>query len=676
MVENRYVAREASRPQPARSRAALHLPFVDDFSNYSGYPAASLWQDNYAYINRTFALRPPTLGVATLDALDEHGKVYVNADAQGFRADALTSLPIRLDYNFTLNRAMRVSDSLYLSFYYQPAGGSLSGLEWERVGNRPESRDSLVLEFGYATGNIIFVGYEYCDYVIPEGDAHVAGDTLVNPYMANSYYIFDSPVFPGDVISLPCDSIMGEETVWEHVWSTPGELLDDWLEENPLNYFKQVMIPITDDRWLINNFQFRFRNLASLEDNHIVGWASNVDQWHIDYVRLDVNRNANDLYPSDLAFVMPTTSILKNYSAMPWSQYEDSELIDAFDNVLSNLSSSIKNSDYTYTVKKNNTVLGSYTPNNSNAEPYYNHGLHDDPVHTHPPFNVTTLGMDAADSAIITVTHIFQEVGSSDQRRCNDTCVHVQRFSNYFAYDDGSAEAGYSLLSPLTYPEAYFAMKFTVNRPDTLRAVQMWFNSVQEDANLAPFTLMVWSDRDGEPGDVLYENENCLAKHGNQYEDFVNYYLDDEAVEVTGSFYVGFFQNHTVQLNLGFDQNTDSHGKWLYKTSTLWQTSFLKGTPMVRAVVGKPIDHSSVEEQVSEGFSVFPNPATDVLHLVLPEQGNGYRSYRVLDMLGRVVMEGNRIDSCLSISQLRPGLYLLQLSGDRGETVTCKFLRK
>ena len=36
---------------------------------------------------------------------------------------------------------------------------------WERVGNAPEYDDELILEFGYATGKEVFVGYEYGESV-------------------------------------------------------------------------------------------------------------------------------------------------------------------------------------------------------------------------------------------------------------------------------------------------------------------------------------------------------------------------------------------------------------------------------------------------------------------------------------------------------------------------------
>lgn len=109
----------------------LELPFLDDFSQKSPFPDPDLWADHFAFINNTYPLNPVSAGVATLDAVNEVGSIYPNAsiDPKTFSADLLTSHPINLDYP--------ASDSLYLSFYYQPAG----------LGLIPKEADSLCVDF-------------------------------------------------------------------------------------------------------------------------------------------------------------------------------------------------------------------------------------------------------------------------------------------------------------------------------------------------------------------------------------------------------------------------------------------------------------------------------------------------------------------------------------------------
>ncbi len=106
------------------------LPFVEDFSTSLIYPDEQKWADRQAYVNRTFAKNPYTLGVATLDGLDENGFPYTvsNSLVDG-SADTLTSQP------FCIN-GLASSDSVYLSFLFQSSG----------IGDTPDLPDSLMVE--------------------------------------------------------------------------------------------------------------------------------------------------------------------------------------------------------------------------------------------------------------------------------------------------------------------------------------------------------------------------------------------------------------------------------------------------------------------------------------------------------------------------------------------------
>lgn len=93
--------------------------------------SGKLWFDNYAYVNTHYPVLPPTIGVATLDGLNEFGLPYNNANVNTYGpADKLTSLPINLS-------GLSESDSVYLSFFYEAKG----------LGDFPNTRDSLIVEF-------------------------------------------------------------------------------------------------------------------------------------------------------------------------------------------------------------------------------------------------------------------------------------------------------------------------------------------------------------------------------------------------------------------------------------------------------------------------------------------------------------------------------------------------
>ena len=122
--------------QVLRSTDTLALPFEDDFCYEYSAPNPALWDGARVFRNNEFGIAPPSCGVLTLDGLDSLGYPYDNSSLQATgRCDFLTTKALRLG-------SLAASDSVYLSFAYQPAG-------W---GEAPEPSDSLVLEFLKANG--------------------------------------------------------------------------------------------------------------------------------------------------------------------------------------------------------------------------------------------------------------------------------------------------------------------------------------------------------------------------------------------------------------------------------------------------------------------------------------------------------------------------------------------
>ncbi|MFM2207653.1 MAG: hypothetical protein RL213_1628 [Bacteroidota bacterium] len=118
------------------SSDTLLLPFIDDFSREGVYPQADRWIDSFAFINSSFPEDPVTIGVATLDGVNQFGNPYDPASGTSSIADYLTSLPIDLSGH-------QNDTTIWLSFFYQPQG----------LGDAPESGDSLVVEFRDDTGD-------------------------------------------------------------------------------------------------------------------------------------------------------------------------------------------------------------------------------------------------------------------------------------------------------------------------------------------------------------------------------------------------------------------------------------------------------------------------------------------------------------------------------------------
>lgn len=123
--------------KPDSALASVARPTTTDIIDYApivyfatGEPG-TLWFDNYAYVNNTYPILPPTIGVATLDGLNEWGFPYNNTNTFTYGdADKLTSKQIDIS-------GYTVDDSLYLSFFFEGKG----------LGEAPDLNDSLILEF-------------------------------------------------------------------------------------------------------------------------------------------------------------------------------------------------------------------------------------------------------------------------------------------------------------------------------------------------------------------------------------------------------------------------------------------------------------------------------------------------------------------------------------------------
>jgi len=586
----------------------LALPFFDDFSYAGPYPSSEKWIDRYAFVNTDFALFPPSVGVATLDALNENGEIYPSASIYPFPADSLTSQPIRLDSIFSpVPKALSKSDSVYLSFFYQPQGR----------GNAPETDDILTLEFRVPN---------QVDSII------TTTDTTVVPR-------------------------------WNRIWSSEGMSIDSFKTLYH-SYFHLVMIPVTDSIYFDKNFQFRFINYASISSSTIPGWQSNADNWNIDYVYLNQGRSFADTVFKDVTFVERAPSMLRHYESMPMFQYRFNyvnEMGDTIGMYISNLDSTAYNAGYRYEISYTDggALIHTYDGGDSKIDPFSKSGYVQQPSFARPPVNFLYLPT-SADSIEYTVKHIL----TNDTRLFhpeNDTVTFIQKFSNYYAYDDGTPEAGYGL----TPAGAQLAYRFTLDKPATLIAVEIFFNAQLTNANQIPFYLTVWNDEQNHPGKILYQSVRLTPTEKNY---FVTYSINDSILglsEKNKTFYVGIVQTTDENLNIGYDRYNNARQNTLYNTDGQWYGSIYEGALMIRPVLSKDYN-APVKSEKSLTVEVSPNPVSNGnVTFKLPDGLNDpatYSLYRlsIYNVYGERVYNGI-YNPALNTRFLTKGMYLFRI---------------
>lgn len=556
----------------------VELPFFDDFPGESYFPDSQKWTDDYVFINNTYSDQQITCGIATFDALDNKGRLYVAASSYSFSADQMTSQPVNLNYT--------PADNVWLSFFYQ-AGG---------LGDSPEPDDSLTLQF-----------------------------------------------------------LAPEESKWYSVWKAFG---------TADKTFKPAMIRITDTRFLKTGFQFRFINYASLSANqNDPSMVGNCDQWNIDYVLIDRNRNTGDTVFADVAFRLPIRSVLKSHEAMPWKQYREIELQEMGSSILIHYRN---NDTITRNVTRNFEIWDVY--NNSLSYRFSAGASNTDPL-TNVDYNaglVYSYNSPVTDSAKFRITAMLK-TDEFDPKE-NDTMVYYQTFGNYFAFDDGSAEAGYGI-NGLGSRNAMFAYRFRSFIKDTLRAINICFNDSYLDANKRAFDLMVWDDNNGFPGNIVYTIEEVMVEQGQRINGFYTYRIPDK-VPVEDIFYVGWRQRSESFLNAGLDVNTPHAGKQVYWLNGQWQESQVQGSVMIRPVVGDAMRVTSVNDDIYRDrdlIRIWPNPATEYITLDTGDlllTGDAYIS--ILDLYGRELRRTLLTDR-IDISSLPAGVYIV-IAGPKGKS--------
>jgi hypothetical protein len=574
-----YSWNQSSKLHKANTYDTIQLPFFEEFLGEHIYPDSSKWLDNFVFVNRSFGVRPPSYGVATFDQLGPDGNPYQplhNTDV--ISADTLTSQFI--DLTELKGYSLTASDSIYLSFYFQPKGR----------GQQILSTDELKLSFKKANGD------------------------------------------------------------WTEVWSQTGREQSE---------FEQVLILIDSAYYLHEGFQFRFNNISHR-------WGNN-NHWHIDYIELDTGRRAADLYNRDVAIQRGPASMLKNYSVLPYSHY----LVDAANEShnttqirLSNRSNLLKQISVKYRETVDAIVVGSIDnfTNIDNCNPY------NDTLRTIDLYDFSGL---SGNIFTIDRKYICKEDSQESIRRYqfNDTIISHQVFDNYYARDDGTAEAGFGF-DNLIGRDGSIAVRFDMKKRDTLQGVGFYFTQINHDVSEKRFTIKVWRsiDINGGKDSLVYEEFRSKPTYSNKINGYTFYPISTDIVLDAGTYYVGWTQDSDFSLNVGLDQNhglivdreKSANPDLFYNIGGSWIANTnpnLYGSPMIRAYVGEYNDPTVNVEKVKDvALRIYPNPSSGVIHFT----GLNITNANIYNMQGQLIHSSEVKNEQIDLSELRNGRYLLR----------------
>ena len=373
-----------------------------------------------------------------------------------------------------------------------------------------------------------------------------------------------------------------------------------------------------------------------------------------------MNLNVSDTTElNDVSFVYSSPSFLKRYYEMPWTHFlnnEANELKDSIDIILRNNSASV-NVDFQFNVYENNSQIYHYpiigVSRNVTILDYDTIGNFS---FTNPSIDIQSNIFNSfePDSASFLVQYIIKT--SNSDIKINDTLYHNQNFFSHFAYDDKSAESAYGINTN----GAMLAYEFQLNRPDTLRAIQMYFPQMLDSVSNIPFKLTIWKDINGQ-GDVLYQQDvfPVHTENGNYH----TYYLDS-LFQLVGTFYVGWEQTTDDLLNIGLDKNNNANEYMYYNVGSGWLNSSYLGSWMIRPILSMNQIVSNIPN-LNNIFSVYPNPAKDNFFIESSANSNLISLYTLNGILIRKFKSNLNLTQ-IDVDDLERGVYILEISNDSG----------
>lgn len=481
--------------------------------------------------------------------------------------------------------------------------------------------------------------------------SHSPGDSIYMSFVVQPGGYGDTPE-SSDSIVLDFYDATGQQ--WHPVWSMRGG--------GAIDTFKVGNVRVTQAMYLVNGFQFRFKNYGGL--------SGSLDHFHLDYVHLRTNAGYQDSIYGDFAWSYPIGSLLKDYTQVPWDHYKDQfagKMNDSVKTVVHN-SFSVGNND------QNGAVAVRYNGVNEGLFSLPGGSMHGTDINYSPFTSYTSYHDFSAgyhyDEAKTGTSETFDILAhitgqQPDVFIQNDSCFSQQYFGNVYAYDDGTAEKAYGP----TGIQARLAYKFTPYEADSLIGVQMHFVPSVNDVSDKLFLLSVWGDNNGVPGAVLYEDQFLYPRtpvYEDGYDNFTTYYLADTAkLPITGTFYVGWRQIDADRLNLGLDMNNDHSDKIFYSINggVNWSSSSYDGSLMMRPLfsTAENVDLAVDEQTFSPTWEVYPNP-TGGLVSIRWDESREFPGAVCRDAQGRVIgmtENGQSID----LSAVPAGMYFIQLNG-------------
>jgi hypothetical protein len=470
--------------------------------------------------------------------------------------------------------------------------------------------------------------------------------SIINPALYQTGYISffwqkeGRGEMPDDTDSIRLQ-VIDKDKRWVTIWSKSGK------DETVTDQFFQEIIQVADPSYYHDYFQFRFQSFGRL--------SGGFDSWHIDFVYLNINRNAGDLAYEDRALVSPPSSWLTKYSAMPYDHF----LINLESNLqptstgVSNLDSQVQPIEFYAQIRSEGQIFDEMnigTPQNLAPKSIVEI--------VSQPIDPGAFDREADTISLMLETKFFITSGDSANwlnkydLRINDTTRTMVMLDKELAYDDGTAEWA----AGLSQKAAILAYRFVIPKADVMTSVKIYFPQFSPPSAGRTFTLVIWDDiYQYRLGRVLTEQH--IVQQSSKLHEFTTYNFGRPVI-VRDTFYVGYEQSIPDFFPVGLDKSgIIREGNIFINLDGVWEpATTVTGNLMIRPVFGFEAA-VGLEEEIFRDVKVFPNPSNGVFNI----SGSFERSW-IFDIMGNEVVQiGEQLQEGEVRMNHSRGIYMLKI---------------
>jgi hypothetical protein len=261
--------------------------------------------------------------------------------------------------------------------------------------------------------------------------------------------------------------------------------------------------------------------------------------------------------------------------------------------------------------------------------------------------NPTTLAAFSDSVKLTLETKVYLKTAELPRFKVNDTVRAYTTLHDYYAYDDGTAEASLGI----DRQGGRLAYMFYINGRDTITDIDIYFPKFSSSSSSATIKIQVWDNL--ESTKPLYQDTYPVQLSSNLNE-FKRYNLSRPLI-VADTFYIGFEQNVNQFISVGYDRNTDSSDKlyyyidlsqgWLqYKDENNPSSNIIPGSLMMRPIFG-PSQVTGIRTPAQSKLKIYPNPTTGIFNI----EGDFLEAIvKVRDAYGRTVLKTSSLTVNLS----------------------------